>query len=225
MNSPEFTLSLIGTIMIDRICYGEGIRMTDRALDILIVSDSRLLVDGLKKILESEDRINVASDSSELEEIKAFMDHNEPDFILLDQRVLNKEIEKYLRSKKVSTKTTQIILLSDEDVHEDRPGSFTKISHNTSARELIELITDGDRFREKIKRTKELSEEKALYMTKTESRIINLITSGHSNKEIAEKLKVSEKTIKAHITNIFSKLNIQNRYQLMVYGQKHTGRV
>lgn len=216
MNTSEFTLILIGTIMVNGICYDEGLVMTDKTVEILIVSDSRLLVDGLRKILDSEDRINIAYDSSDLEEISSFMDDNEPDFIILDQRVLNKEIEKYLRSKKVSTKTTQIILLSDEDVNEDLPGSFTKISHNTSAIELIELITDGDEFREKIKRTKKLSEERALYVTKTESRIINLITSGHTNKEIAEKLKVSEKTIKAHITNIFSKLDIQNRYQLMV---------
>ncbi|MCI0480551.1 MAG: LuxR C-terminal-related transcriptional regulator, partial [Candidatus Dadabacteria bacterium] len=53
-----------------------------------------------------------------------------------------------------------------------------------------------------------------------ESRIIKLIAAGESNKDIAELLSVSEKTVKAHITNIFHKLHLQNRYQLMIYGKR-----
>lgn len=198
--------------------------MGDKGIQVLLVSDSRLLTDGLRKILESEKRIDVLAVTAALGDIKGFVKSQKPDYIILDQRVSSSEIEKYLRSREVASKGAELILLSDEEECEESMGKLLKIGHSTSAKELIDLLTDTTKYRNKIKRSKKLAEEKSRYVTKTESRIINLISSGHSNKEIAEKLRVSEKTIKAHITNIFSKLDLQNRYQLMVYGQKTSNR-
>ena len=198
--------------------------MEEKGIDVVLVSDSRLLTDGLGKILVSEDAIERVSVASELEEIRAIMDVSEPQYILYDQRIKRPGIEKYLRSRQFASTKTELILLSDEEDAGDGSGKHLQIGHHTSARELIDLLTDTEKYREKIKRSKKLAEDKNRYVTKTESRIIDLISSGHSNKEIADKLRVSEKTIKAHITNIFSKLDIQNRYQLMVYGQKTANR-
>lgn len=198
--------------------------MGEKGIDVVLVSDSRLLTDGLGKILESEEGIEHVRVASELEEIRAIMDGEEPDYILFDQRIKRPEVEKYLRSREVSTTSTELILLSDEEETGESTGRYIQIGHHTSARELIDLLMDTGKYREKIKRSKKLAEDRSRYVTKTESRIINLISSGHSNKEIAEKMRVSEKTIKAHITNIFTKLDIQNRYQLMVYGQKAANR-
>ena len=198
--------------------------MGEKGIDVIMVSDSRLLTDGLGKILESEEVIERVRVASELEEVQAIMDASEPDYILFDQRIKRPGIEKYLRSRRFTSTKTELILLSDEEDTGESTGKHLQIGHSTSARELIDLLTDTTKYRDKIKRSKKLAEEKSRYVTKTESRIISLISSGHSNKEIADKLRVSEKTIKAHITNIFSKLNIQNRYQLMVYGQKTANR-
>jgi len=57
-------------------------------------------------------------------------------------------------------------------------------------------------------------------LTKTELKMINFISEGYTNKEVAKKLTISEKTVKAHLTNIFIKLNLKNRYQLIVYSQQ-----
>lgn len=194
--------------------------MGEKGIDVVLVSDSRLLTDGLGKILESEEGIEEVRVASELEEVQDIMEDVEPDYVIFDQRIKRPGIEKYLRSRKFTSTKTELILLSDEEDAGEGAGKHLQIGHHTSARELIDLLTDTGKYREKIKRSKKLAEEKSRYVTKTESRIIELISSGRSNKEIATKLRVSEKTIKAHITNIFSKLNIQNRYQLMVYGQK-----
>jgi DNA-binding NarL/FixJ family response regulator len=51
-----------------------------------------------------------------------------------------------------------------------------------------------------------------------ESEILKLVAMGMSNKEIAEKLFLSERTIKAHLTNIFNKLNVASRSEAIVKG-------
>ena len=195
--------------------------MSKKVIEILLISDSKLLIDGLCKILGSEDDIKVSADLSGIKEVITFMDNNEPNYIFLDQRVKDSDMEKFLLSKKIKSKSTEIIMLAEEETHEKSPQNVITVNQNTGARELIDII------KKKSSVLKDSKSEEAQYkkgadsLTKTESRIINLIASGHTNKEIAEKLRVSEKTIKAHITSIFIKLNIQNRYQLMVYGRKN----
>lgn len=200
--------------------------MSKKTIEILIVSDSKLLINGLRKILESEAHIKVVADLPEIKQAQSFMDKNEPDYIFLDQRIQDTDIEKFLGSKKVKSKATEIILLSDEDENENENGSasFITVNQNTSAVELIDTIKHRRELQKDSIMKNAIIKEPEANVTKTESRIINLVTSGHTNKEIAEKLNVSEKTIKAHVTSIFTKLNIQNRYQLMVYGRRNMKR-
>ena len=54
-------------------------------------------------------------------------------------------------------------------------------------------------------------------LTKREEEIVGLVAKGYSNKEIAQKLRISERTIKAHLTAIFNKLGMGSRYELMLY--------
>ena len=194
--------------------------MSKNTIKILLVSESKLLIDGLRKIFESEAHIKVIAELSEIKQLQRFMNENEPDYILLDQRVQDMGIEKFLSSKKIKSKATEIILLSDEDENENGSGSFITVNQNTSPVELIDIIKHKRKLQTDSIMKNVIIKEPEINVTRTESRIINLVTSGHTNKEIAQKLNVSEKTIKAHVTNIFNKLNIQNRYQLMVYGRR-----
>jgi DNA-binding NarL/FixJ family response regulator len=195
--------------------------MSKKVIEILLISDSKLLIDGLCKILESEDDIKVSADLSGIKEVITFMDNNEPNYIFLDQRVKDSDMEKFLLSKKIKSKSTEIIMLAEEETYEKSPQNVITVNQNTGARELIDIIKKKSSVLKDSKSEEAQDKKGADSLTKTESRIINLIASGHTNKEIAEKLRVSEKTIKAHITSIFIKLNIQNRYQLMVYGRKN----
>ncbi len=198
--------------------------MLNKTTEILLVSDSKLLIDGLRKILESEPYIRVLADFSELSELSAFLKTKSPDYIFLDKRVQDPGIVKLLLSKKTKSNGSEIILLSDEDENENGPGSFITVNQSTSAAELVDIIINNRKLQKDSIIQNVIIKEPEINVTKTESRIINLVTSGHTNKEIAEKLKVREKTIKAHVTSIFTKLNLQNRYQLMVYGRRNTKR-
>jgi DNA-binding NarL/FixJ family response regulator len=199
--------------------------MSNKVIEILLVSDSKLLINGLRKIFESEVCIRVIAELSDIKEVQDFMNENEPDYIFLDKRVKDSGIEKLLLSKKIKSKGTVIILLSDEDENGDSPASFITVNQSTSAVELVDIIQNRRELQKDSIIKNAIIKETEINVTKTESKIISLITSGRTNKEIAEKLKVSEKTIKAHITSIFTKLNIQNRYQLMIYGRRNMKRI
>ena len=72
-----------------------------------------------------------------------------------------------------------------------------------------------------MKRMQENTSEVAEGLTKREMEVLKLIAEGMYNKEIAEKLMISEKTVKNHVSNIFRKINVSDRTQAAVYAIKN----
>lgn len=194
--------------------------MPDRKIKIVLVSNSKLFLDGLRKILEFETDIDVAAETSGIRELNACVKEHNPKAVFIDNREDEYDIEKILRSKNIRASNTKVILFTERDASGLDAPSLIRVNHETSTSELIRIIRNGADKKTKYENPK-LKELEFNKITKTESRIIKLIAAGESNKDIAEKLSVSEKTVKAHITNIFEKLNIQNRYQLMVFGKRN----
>jgi DNA-binding CsgD family transcriptional regulator len=60
-------------------------------------------------------------------------------------------------------------------------------------------------------------------LSKREAEVAELVSKGHSNKEVADKLFVTEKTIKFHLTNIYRKMNLSSRTQLIVWSLPYMG--
>jgi NarL family two-component system response regulator LiaR len=84
--------------------------------------------------------------------------------------------------------------------------------HPDIARKLMEQVAHQN------VPTRETSAES---LTEREREVVSLVAQGCSNSEIAQKLVISEKTVKTHISNIFSKLNLQDRTQLAIYAIKN----
>ncbi|HAA84346.1 MAG TPA: hypothetical protein DCE01_06155 [Thermodesulfobacterium commune] len=105
------------------------------------------------------------------------------------------------------------------------------VQHKLSG--IIALYTDLELFKKALKVIKkgeiwidnkylkqlvnnlENLKEKRLPLTPKEKEIISLVCKGLSNKQIADKLNISEQTVKAHLNRIFRKLNVQSRTQLV----------
>ena len=194
--------------------------MPDRKIKIVLVSSSKLFLDGLRKILEFEADIDVAAETSGIRELNTCVKEYNPKAVFIDNREDEYDIEKILRSKNIRASNTKVILFTERDASGLDAPNLIRVNHETSTSELIRIIRNGADKKTKLEKLK-LKELEFQKITKTESRIIKLIAAGESNKAIAEKLAISEKTVKAHITNIFEKLNIQNRYQLMVFGRRN----
>ncbi len=193
--------------------------MADREIRIALISDSKLILDGVRRILEVETGMKVVAEGAGLGNLKKFARDMGLDFIFLDNRESAYDIEKIMRSSEIRRSAVRVIQFTEEGSAGGGFPNLIDVNHETTSTELVAVIKKGASV---IPDTapKETDETKPSRITKTESRIIKLIAAGESNKDIAALLSVSEKTVKAHITNIFQKLHLENRYQLMIYGKR-----
>lgn len=190
--------------------------MANRGIKIVLISDSKLILNGIRKILEFEAGMTIVAEGAGLRNLKNFAKEMSPDFIFLDNRESAYDIEKIMRSGEIKRSAIRVIQFTEGGTAGEGIPNLINVSHETTSTELVAVIK------------REASENPApadkktepSNITKTESKIIKLIAAGESNKDIAALLSVSEKTVKAHITNIFHKLHLQNRYQLMIYGKR-----
>lgn len=185
----------------------------NKCIQMVLASNSLLFMDGMSRIIGNEGNIKIAAQASDPKEVEKCIVEIKPGFLFLDNTTLDLNVNRLLNIIKKRSPNTRVILFGDQD--QDRPVSsnITYITKKINSTELINII-------------KNLSKDHLLgetpidikrKPTKMEMRIIELVVAGLSNKEIAKKLSISEKTVKAHLTNIFMKLGLRNRYQLIVW--------
>ncbi len=211
---------------------------------VMIADDHAMVRQGLKTILELEEDICVVSQASNGEEAVALAKKVRPDIILMDinMPVINGlQAIKMLKQEPVNYK---IIVLT---LHQDREYLFKTLQlgcegyvlKDAESSVLIEAIRNVYRDQTYIQpnMTGELVKEfnrVTLYeqdksivnnLTNREVEVLKLIAEGMINKEIAKTLYISEKTVKNHISNIFKKLDVNDRTQAAIYAFKHNIKV
>jgi len=183
-------------------------------LTIVLVSSSNLFLEGIRRILEGEKDIKTVAEADNPKDIEKHIAELKPAFLFIDNRMLNLDVKNLLKLiDKKSPDTRVIVLGSQGENHIDSPN-ITYVTKETGSSELVSIIKS--KKADESASTK--SEKTKDRLTKMELKVIELIINGFSNKEIASKLSISEKTVKAHLSSIFMKLNLENRYQLIVYG-------
>lgn len=188
---------------------------------VILASNSKLFLEGLRRILESENDIHIAAEVSNPKDIERYVTEIKPGFLFIDNRILNLDVEKLLNLMTKKCLYCKVILLDNQPEAYLKFPNVIHVNKESNSSELINIIKSKNSDKSFSGKTDEIKYK----LTKMESRVIELIASGFSNKEIANKLSISDKTVKAHLTNIFMKLNIENRYQLIIYGTQNKRRV
>ncbi len=188
---------------------------------VILASSSKLFLEGLRRILESENDIHIAAEVSNPKDIERYVTEIKPGFLFIDNRILNLDVEKLLNLMTKKCLYCKVILLDNQPEAYLKFPNVIHVNKESNSSELINIIKSQNSDKSFSGKTDEIKYK----LTKMESRVIELIASGFSNKEIADKLSISDKTVKAHLTNIFMKLNIENRYQLIIYGTQNKRRV
>lgn len=196
--------------------YWQGKRMA-KTYRIALVSSSKLFLDGLRKIMEFEADIEVAAEVSDPKALADMVRSDAPDFIFVDNREREFDIDKLVDGDGFKSKA---ILFTQSGGSEPDTEKVINVNFETTTSELVGIIRNGAGKKQPVINPGQKKPE-FKRITRTEFRIIQLIAAGESNREIARKLGSSEKTVKAHITSIFEKLGLDNRYQLMVYGKRN----
>ena len=211
--------------------------MSDR-IRIVLVDDEQIVRAGLRMILESEDGFEVVAEAGDGAEAVALVKKLDPDVVLMDIQMpgvngleATREIVALARddSSRVLVLTTFDL---DEYVYEAlRAGASGFLLKRTPAEDLIDgvrVVAKGDALlspsitrrmigefaRRPAAEKRSLSELDDL--TGREREVMQLIAQGLSNHEIAEKLFLSEGTVKTHIKRIFYKLGLRDRTQAVI---------
>ena len=204
---------------------------------LLLVEDHTLVRDGLKKILALEERFKIVGEASNGEEAVQLAQELVPDVILMDLNmpVMNGiEASRIIKEKNPGAEIIALTIHDDEEYVFEliKAGISGYIMKDISADDLISAVetvaSGGSVFNPAIAQ-KMLGEFRRLAkegdeqpkLTYREKEILEHVSRGESNKQIAEKLFISEKTVKNHLTNIFRKLEVEDRLQAMLYAVKH----
>lgn len=205
---------------------------------VFLCDDHTLFRQGIRKLLELESDIVTVGEASNGLEMLGMLKKSGPDVILMDIGMPSMDgIIATYKVKKILPHARVVILT----VYEDEPHVFQAIKagamgyllKDASIDELIETIRSvnrGEALIQPVIATKVLKEFVMLDkrkieqgdkfysgLTEREKEILRLIALGGTNKEIAKKLGISEKTVKNHISNIFQTLHVNNRTQAAIY--------
>lgn len=205
---------------------------------ILLCDDHALFRQGLKSILETEPGFRVIGQAATGREAIRYALETHPDVILMDIQM--PELDGVAASKSILAEypEARVIILTmyrqDTYVFEAiKVGARGYLLKDTDANELIDAIKRVaagetllnaemassilDEFKKVKEELPEHPDHKLSELTEREADILRLLAQGSSNQEIAEALEVSEKTVRNRLSEIFSKLRLNNRTQAALY--------
>ena len=201
---------------------------------ILIADDHEVVRNGIRSYLETIPDFQVVGESSSGEETLNMVSELIPDIVLLDLIMPGMDgIETTRRVKQVSPRSQVVVLTSyHEDVHifpALKAGAISYILKDMKMEKLAEVlhravqgeVTLHPRVAARVLQNirGESSGEQPLFteLTDRETDVLKLIAAWLTNSQIAEKLVISENTVKGHVSNILSKLHLADRTQVAVY--------
>lgn len=209
---------------------------------LLLVDDQKLVRQGLKAMLSLESDLEIVGTAENGEEAIAQVETLQPDIVLMDVRmpVMNGSTATRIICERFPH--TKILVLStydeDRDVSEAiRAGAKGYLLKDMPAEELVNAIrcinsgyaqlAPGLLERVLSQKTQPSQLESIppalTQLTPRELDVARLVALGATNQEIAQKLFISESTVKTHINSIFNRLNLKNRSQLAIHANSVFG--
>jgi NarL family two-component system response regulator LiaR len=205
---------------------------------VLLVDDHAIVRDGLAAYLGTEDDMEVIGQAGSGAEGVKLATQLLPDVVLMDLIMPALEgidtLEAIRRIRQQTPKTQVIILTSHTDddylLPAIKAGALSYLLKDVGADELADALrraAQGEatihprvaaRLVDEVQRGPKPSPVADL--TEREVEVLRLIAQGKSNREIAETLIIGEKTVKTHVSNILSKLHLQDRTQVAIFALK-----
>ena len=200
---------------------------------IMIADDHSMVREGLKSLLELDGDIQDIEEAVDGEDCLEKLKTCKPDVLLLDINMPKKNGLEVLQCINKSNLKVKVLVLTVHneveylikavDIGVD--GYILKDSESAELKKAIFAITKGENYIQpdlipalnSKMIEKNSDKDKIDSLTKREFEVLKLLAVGMYNKEIAEKLNISERTVKNHVSNIFKKLEVTDRTQAAVF--------
>jgi DNA-binding NarL/FixJ family response regulator len=203
---------------------------------ILLIEDNRLLREGINALLKKQPDMHVATTVGNGENILLMIGKHDPNIVLLDLGLRSQNSLKVVKLVKQKFQKTKIIVMDLIPLQADvfafvQAGVSGFMLKDISVTEFLKTIRSvyegsqvsphhltGSLFSQIVEHAVSGSKTSILTestrMTKRERQVIELISDGYTNKEIAQKLHLSTYTVKSHVHNILEKLTRNTRVQI-----------
>ncbi len=205
------------------------------SINVIIADDHQMVRQGIKQIIELQGDIKVIGEASNGEEAVRLITDLKPDLSLIDinMPILSGiEVLKKLQDIRINSKVIMLTIHSEreylvEAVKLGARGYVLKDADSDVLIDAIKKVHSGESYIPSNLVTELIKDfSSPLYkddneLTEREIEVLKAIADGMSNKEIGKLLFISEKTVKNHISNIFRKLDINDRTQAAIYAIKH----
>jgi len=202
---------------------------------VLIADDHALVREGLRKLLERDENIEIVDEVGDGQGAINVARREKPSVILMDVNMPGTDgitATKVIKREIPSVKVVALTIYEDEEVVEMvKAGVSAYVLKDVAGSELIDTIHRvmagevvihprvAKRLVKEINRSNQKKE--IVKLTRRENDILNLLVKGSSNKDMAENMYISEKTVKNHLTSIFRKLGVKDRTQAAVFALKN----
>jgi two-component system nitrate/nitrite response regulator NarL len=206
-------------------------------IKIVIADDHPIFRDGLKRLLEAEPTFKVIGEGSDGVEAVNLVRQLRPDILLLDLAMPRRPGLEALRELSSQTVSARVILLTAaaekeqivEALQLGARGVVLKDSATQILLRSIRAVMNGEywvgresvsnlvQYLRSLMEAPRSAEPRRYGLTPRELDIISAVVAGFANKEIAQHFKISEDTVKHHLSNIFDKLGVSTRLELALF--------
>jgi len=203
-------------------------------IKVLLADDNEIFREGLAKLLEEQEHIEVVSRCSNGKQAIEKVKETKPDVVLIDNNISDCGSNEATQQIKKSYPEVRVAMLTDCENEEELFSAIEsgatgyllkdmKVDDLVKSVDLIakgEVIVSpplGEKLVGKFASMRQKEPESQAGLTQQELEIVKLLAKGATNKEIAEKLFITENTAKVHLRNILGKLGLRNRQQVAAY--------
>ncbi|GJQ64385.1 MAG: DNA-binding response regulator [Melioribacteraceae bacterium] len=208
-------------------------------INILLIEDNRLLRDGIKDVLSAQPDMNVVATISNGENIINLLSEHNLNVVLLDLGLRNRSSLNLVKTIKKNCPEIKIIIMDlipiDTQIYEfvqaGVSGFILKDAEISDFYSTIRSVNNGEQvlppdltgtlfaqiIEQAIQKLDSSTIKEAVRMTRREKEVVELISEGFTNKEIAQKMHLSPYTVKSHVHNILEKLALSSRVQIAIH--------
>jgi len=202
---------------------------------VLIVDDHEVVREGLRALLNRRDNLRVVGEAATVAQAIEEATKHQPDVIIMDVRLPDGsgiEACREIRQVRPETKVIMLTSYADEDavfasILAGAAGYLLKQTRGNALADAITSVTRGEslldpavtqKVLERVRSSGQRSADDPLSaLTEQEHKILLLIAEGKTNKEIADDVFLSDKTVKNYVSNILSKLNLRRRSEAAAF--------
>lgn len=194
-------------------------------IKVLLVEDHFMARLALRSLLNDKTDLAIAAETDNGQEAVQLYARLRPDVTVMDLGLPGSNGFEAISAIRQLNRNAKIVVLTNYDGSEDvyralKNGAMAYLTKDASGQELVQAIVavhQGNRYLPRAARDRLAERIPCSELTAREEQVLRLISAGCSNREIAERLDIAEKTVRIHVSSVLEKMGARDRTQAAIY--------